>query len=55
MIVAGLLSSRSEAQEIQYIAKVSTVASRIHFIVRRETLRALLKLEERNHRLKMRK
>jgi len=55
MRVAGLLHSKNEAKEIQYIAKVSTVASRIHFIVRREHLRTLLKIEEENHRLKMKK
>jgi len=53
MIIAGLLSSQSEAEEIQYIAKVCTVTNRIHFLVRRETLRALLELEKkRNRRLK---
>lgn len=52
MIIAGLLSSKNEVQEIQYIAKVSTVANRIHFIVRRETLRTLLEMEKKNHKLK---
>lgn len=50
MIIAGLLSSQSEAREIQYIAKVCVVTNRIHYIVRRETLRTLLRMEKDNER-----
>gem|GEM_PF-2578523 len=47
MIIAGLLSSQNEANEIQYIAKIFTVKSRIRFIVRREEIKELLKREEK--------
>ena len=47
MIIAGLLSSQNEANEIQYIAKIFTGKSRIRFIVRREEIKELLKREEK--------
>ena len=42
MIVAGLLSSQSEAQEIQYIMKICVLEERIRYIVRRDTIKRLL-------------
>jgi hypothetical protein len=45
MIIAGLLSSKNEAQEIEYIAKIFTVKNRIRFIVRREWINELLSKE----------
>ena len=42
MIIAGLLSSKNEAEEIEYIAKVFTVKNRIRFIVRKELINELL-------------
>jgi len=46
MIVAGLLSSKGEAQEIQYIANVCAVKERIHFLVRKEAIKRLLAQED---------
>lgn len=42
MIVAGMLSSQSEVQEIQYIMKICVLEERIRYIVRRDTIRKLL-------------
>ena len=47
MIVIGLLSTKQEVEEIKYIAKICTVEDRIHFIVRMQKLKNILK-EERN-------
>jgi len=46
MIIAGLLSSKSEAEEIEYIAKIFTVKNRVRFIVRKEYINELLNKEE---------
>ncbi|MEA3458367.1 MAG: hypothetical protein U9R21_06775 [Candidatus Thermoplasmatota archaeon] len=46
MIIAGLLSSQNEANEIQYIAKIFSVKSRIRFIVRKEEIKELIRREE---------
>lgn len=43
MLVIGLLSSQQEAKEIRYIAKVCEVEDRIHFIVRMQKIKELLK------------
>lgn len=48
MIIAGLLSSKNEAEEIQYIAKIFTVKNRVRFIVRKQWINELLKKEEKN-------
>jgi len=45
MLVVGLLSSQQEAEEIKYIAKVCTLEDRIHFIVRMQKIKELLKQE----------
>jgi len=45
MIVAGLLSTKSEVMEIQYIAKICAVKKRIHFLARREAIKQLLRKE----------
>jgi len=45
MIVIGLLSSQQEAEEIKYIAKVCTLEDRIHFLVRMNRLKEMLKKE----------
>lgn len=50
MIIAGLLSSKNEAEEIQYIAKVFTVKNRIRFIVRKEWINEMLSKEEEKHK-----
>ncbi len=46
MIIIGLLSSKQEANEIKNIAKVCALEGRIHFIVRMQKLKDLLKNEE---------
>jgi hypothetical protein len=46
MIVAGLLSSQGEAQEIQFIANICAVKDRIHFIVRKDAIKRLLAQED---------
>ena len=43
MIVIGLLSSKQEVEEIKYIAKVCDVEDRIHFVVRMQRIKELLK------------
>jgi hypothetical protein len=45
MIVIGLLSSKQEVEEIRYIAKVCDVEDRIHFVVRMQRLKEMLKKE----------
>jgi hypothetical protein len=52
MIVAGLLSSQSEAQEIQFIIDVCSVRERIHQVIRQEAIRKLLEQEEKTLRKK---
>jgi hypothetical protein len=43
MLIIGLLSSQQEANEIRYIAKVCEVEDRIHFIVRMEKIKKMLR------------
>ena len=50
MIVIGLLSSQQEAEEIKYIAKVCTLEDRIHFLVRMQKIKTLLKEEDKHTR-----
>ena len=45
MIVIGLLSTKQEVEEIRYIAKVCDVEDRIHFVVRMQRLKEMLKKE----------
>jgi len=45
MLIVGLLSSQQEAEEIKYIAKICTLEERIHFIVRMQKIKELLKQE----------
>jgi len=48
MLVVGLLSTKEEVDEIKYIAKVCAMEDRIHFVVRMQRLKDMLK-KERNH------
>jgi hypothetical protein len=48
MLVVGLLSTKQEVEEIKFIAKVCDIEDRIHFVVRMQKLKELLK-EERQH------
>jgi hypothetical protein len=45
MLVIGLLSTEQEVEEIKYIAKICTLEDRIHFVVRMQRIRELLKKE----------
>lgn len=46
MLIIGLLSTKQEVEEIKYIAKICSLEDRIHFIVRMQKLKELLKKEE---------
>jgi hypothetical protein len=46
MQVAGLLSSKQEANEIQFVAKICNLKERIHFLVKTHKIKELLKQEE---------
>jgi hypothetical protein len=48
MLIAGLLSSKQEADEIKYIVKVCDVKDRIRFIVRMQKIKEMLKKEQNN-------
>ena len=43
MIIAGLLSSQQEAEEIKHIAKICELENRIHFLIRLQKIREMLK------------
>ena len=45
MLVIGLLSSQQEVEEINYIVKVCSLEDRIHFIVRMQKLKDIIKKE----------
>jgi len=47
MLVVGLLSSQKEADEIKFIAKVCALEDRIHFLVRMNRLKELLRQERK--------
>ena len=46
MLVVGLLSSKSEANEIKDIARICELEDRIHFIVRMQKIKDLFKKED---------
>ena len=50
MLVVGLLSSQKEADEIKFIAKVCSIEDRIHFLVRMNKLKELIKQEQEETR-----
>jgi hypothetical protein len=47
MLIVGLLSSESEAQEIKNIAKMCQLRERIHFIVRMQKLKEIISEEDK--------
>lgn len=49
MLVVGLLSTKDEVNEIKYIAKVCSLEDRIHFLVRMQRIKDMLK-KERNQK-----
>lgn len=50
MRVAGLLSSKQEANEIQFIVKICTLKDRIHFLAKTQKIREMQKREEYNQK-----
>jgi len=46
MLIIGLLSTKQEVEEIKYIVKMCSLEDRIHFIVRMQKLKEILKKEE---------
>jgi hypothetical protein len=46
MLIVGLLSSKQEAEEIKYIAKVCDVEDRIRFVVRMQRIKEMLKNDQ---------
>ena len=48
MLVVGLLSTEQEANEIRYIARICDLEGRIHFLVRMQKIRELLKNEPKS-------
>ena len=47
MFVVGLLSNEAEAQEIKNIAKICQLRDRIHFIVRMQKLKEIVREEDK--------
>jgi hypothetical protein len=47
MLIVGLLSTKQEVEEIQYIAKVCYVEDRIRFVCRMQKLKEMLKNEKK--------
>ena len=45
MMIVGLLSSKQEALELKYIAKVCEIEGRIRFVVRMQKIKDMLKEE----------
>ena len=43
MIVVGLLSTEEEVEDIKYISKVAALEDRIHYIVRMDKIKKMLK------------
>jgi len=43
MIVVGLLSTKEEVEDIKYISKVATLEDRIHYVVRMDKIKRMLK------------
>ena len=48
MLVVGLLSTEQEAEELKYIAKICDIEDRVHFLVRMQRIKEMLKNEPRN-------
>lgn len=43
MIVVGLLSTEEEVEDIKYISKIATLEDRIHYVVRMDKIKKMLK------------
>lgn len=55
MLIVGLLSNKQEAEEIRYIAKVCDVEDRIHFVVRMQRIKEMLKNDREPQKSKFKK
>ena len=47
MMVIGLLSTKQEVEELTFVSKICDIEERIHFIVRMQKIKDLLR-KERN-------
>ncbi len=45
MLIVGLLSTQQEAEEIRFIAKICDIEDRVHFLVRMQRIKEMLKNE----------
>ena len=48
MFIIGLLSTKQEVEEIKFIANVCKCEDRIHYLIRMEKLKDMLKKEREN-------
>jgi hypothetical protein len=48
MLVVGLLSTEQEAEELKYIAGICDIEDRVHFLVRMQRIKEMLKNEPKN-------
>ena len=46
MIIVGLISTKNEAEELQFVAQVCKIKERIHFLARKEAIRRLMQQSE---------
>ena len=46
MIIVGLISTKSEAEELQFIAQICKIEERIHYLARKEAIRRLINQTE---------
>jgi len=42
MIIVGLISTRREAEELQFIAQICKIEERVHYLARKEAIRRLM-------------
>ena len=42
MIIVGLISTRNEAEELQFIAQICKIEERVHYLARKEAIRRLM-------------
>ena len=55
MLVIGLLSNRQEAEELKYIAKICDIEERVHFLVRMQRIKEMLKNDQCKPKSKVKK
>ena len=47
MLIVGLLSNKQEAEEVKYIANICDIEDRIHFLVRMQRIKEMLKNDKK--------